>query len=67
VVSQAVNDLRYRFLVENTTDYAIFTMDLNGRVETWNAGAERLLGYTPEEMIGQPASTIFSPDEIAAG
>jgi hypothetical protein len=34
VVTQAVNDLRYRFLVENTTDYAIFTMDLDGRIET---------------------------------
>jgi two-component system cell cycle sensor histidine kinase/response regulator CckA len=66
VVTQAVNDLRYRFLVENTTDYAIFTMDLDGLVETWNAGAERLLGYTPEEMIGQSASKIFSADEIAA-
>jgi two-component system, cell cycle sensor histidine kinase and response regulator CckA len=65
VVNQAVNDLRYRFLVENTTDYAIFTMDLDGRVETWNAGAERLLGYTSEEMIGHPASEVFSAGEAA--
>jgi two-component system cell cycle sensor histidine kinase/response regulator CckA len=62
-----VNDLRYRFLVENTTDYAIFTMDLAGQVETWNAGARQLLGYSAEEMIGRSASTIFAEEEISAG
>ncbi len=62
-----MNDLRYRFLVENTTDYAIFTMDLAGQVETWNAGARQLLGYTSEEMIGRSGSTIFAAEEISAG
>ena len=66
MVTQAVNDLSYRFLVENTTDYAIFTMDLDGLVETWNAGAERLLGYPPEEMIGQSASRIFGAEALEA-
>ena len=43
----------YRLLVENVKDYAIFVIDPEGRVESWNPGAERLLGYTEEEMIGR--------------
>ena len=45
-------------LIEEATDYAIF------RVATWNPGAERLLGYRTEEILGRPFSTFFLPEEI---
>jgi PAS domain-containing protein len=46
---------RFRLLVENITDYAIFMIDRDGRVASWNAGAEHLLGYSTREIVGQPA------------
>ncbi len=51
-------------LIEEASDYAIFLMDLAGRVATWNCGAERLLGYRTEEILGRPFSTFFLPEEI---
>ncbi|HLK71768.1 MAG TPA: PAS domain-containing protein, partial [Steroidobacteraceae bacterium] len=53
---------RFKLLVETVRDYAIFMLDPEGRVLTWNAGAERFKGYRPEEIIGQHFS-IFYPDE----
>jgi PAS domain S-box-containing protein len=55
---------RYRLLVENAVDFAIITTDLRGRVTGWNTGAERILGYSEAEMIGQPAHVIFLPEDI---
>jgi PAS domain S-box-containing protein len=49
--------------VESATDFAIFTMDPNGITTTWNSGAERLLGYEDNEIIGQPADVTFPPEE----
>ena len=48
-----------RLLVQATTDYAIFMLDPGGRVVTWNAGAERLKGYKPDEIIGQHFSHFY--------
>jgi PAS domain S-box-containing protein len=56
---------RYRLLVERVTDYAIFMLSAAGVVTTWNAGAERILGYRPEEIIGQHFS-VFHTDEDRA-
>jgi hypothetical protein len=53
---------RFRLLVEGVSDYAIFMLDPNGRVATWNVGAERIKGYGPREIIGQHFS-IFYPSE----
>jgi PAS domain S-box-containing protein len=50
---------RFRLLVENVRDYAIFMLDAEGRVTSWNSGAEQLLGYTAEEALGQPAARFF--------
>jgi PAS domain S-box-containing protein len=50
---------RFRLLVENVKDYAIFMIDTEGRVTSWNSGAEQMLGYTAAEMIGQPAARFF--------
>ena len=51
-----------RLLVQATTDYAIFMLDPDGRVVTWNAGAERLKGYKPHEIIGLHFSRFYPPD-----
>ena len=45
---------RFRLLVENITDYAIFMLDAEGRVTSWNSGAQQLLGYSTDEILGQP-------------
>jgi PAS domain S-box-containing protein len=56
-----------RLLVEAVRDYAIFLLDPNGRVVSWNAGAERIKGYTAEEILGQELSRFYEPDDVAAG
>jgi PAS domain S-box-containing protein len=63
-VAMAVQDTeeRFRTLVEGVRDYAIFMLDPDGNVATWNAGAERLKGYTSAEIIGKHAS-VFSTAE----
>ncbi len=53
---------RFRLLVEGVADYAIFMLDANGNVATWNVGAERIKGYSAEEIIGRHFS-IFYPAE----
>jgi PAS domain S-box-containing protein len=53
---------RFRLLVEGVSEYAIFMLDPNGRVATWNTGAQRIKGYTAAEIIGQHFS-IFYPTE----
>jgi len=58
---------RFRLLVEGVKDYAIFMLDPQGRVLTWNAGAERLKGYSAAEIIGQHFSRFYPPDTLKAG
>jgi PAS domain S-box-containing protein len=57
----------FRLIVENATDYAILMIDPGGRFSSWNVGAQRLLGYSEEEILGRPASTIFTPEDVAKG
>ncbi len=52
-------DQRFRLLVENIEDYAIFMIDTEGRVASWNSGAEQILGYSAEEVLGQSAARFF--------
>jgi PAS domain S-box-containing protein len=56
-------DYRFRLLVESIRDYAIFILDRDGCVSTWNTGAERIKGYKAEEIIGKHFS-IFYPPEV---
>jgi PAS domain S-box-containing protein len=56
---------RYRVLVEAVTDYAIFMLDPHGAVTSWNAGAQRIKGYRPEEIIGQHFSRFYTPEDRA--
>lgn len=58
---------RFRLLVEGVKDYAIYLLDRNGRVTSWNGGAARLKGYTEEEIIGQHYSKFYTPEELAKG
>jgi PAS domain S-box-containing protein len=58
---------RFRLLVEAVQDYAIFMLDPEGRVASWNPGAERIKGYRPSEILGQHFSRFYPADRIAAG
>src|SRR4051812_5981917 len=57
----------FRLLVENSTDYAVFAIDPEGRVLTWNRGAQRVLGYTEEEIVGQSSFVTFTPEDRQQG
>jgi PAS domain S-box-containing protein len=54
---------RFRLLVENITDYAIFMLDSSGRIASWNSGAQHLLGYSAEDILGESAARFFAADE----
>ncbi|MEP0908832.1 PAS domain S-box protein [Leptolyngbya subtilissima ST-M1] len=56
-----------RLMIESAKDYAIFTLDLNGIVTKWNAGAERLLQYSEAEIIGHNSRIIFTPEDRKQG
>ncbi len=58
---------QFRLLVQGVTDYAIYMLDRDGRVSSWNAGAQRIKGYRPEEIIGQHFSRFYSEADRAAG
>src|SRR5215471_8899570 len=56
----------YRLLVESVKDYAIFALDPNGYVVSWNPGAQRFKGYTASEIIGKHFSVFYPPEDLAA-
>jgi PAS domain S-box-containing protein len=60
------SDERFRLLIESVTDYAIFMLDPEGRVTSWNPGAERLKQYKAGEIIGQHFSKFYPPEDVAA-
>lgn len=57
----------YRMLVEDMKDYAIYMVNPEGRIMSWNTGAERIEGYPAEEIIGQPWACLFTPEDIKRG
>src|SRR3954471_21716656 len=61
------SERQYRRLVEAVTDYAIFQLDKNGIVATWNPGAERNKGYKAQEIIGKHFSVFYPEEDRAAG
>lgn len=61
------SEARFRALVDAVTDYAIFLLDENGRVSSWNPGAERIKGYTESEILDRHFSVFYPPDEVAKG
>lgn len=65
--SLRLNEERYRLLVNGVKDASNIMLDVNGRVRIWNQGAERLKGYTSDEIIGQHFSIFYPPEMVAAG
>jgi PAS domain S-box-containing protein len=58
---------RFRLMVEAVQDYAIFVLDPQGHVSSWNAGAERIKGYKAKEILGKHFSVFYPPEALAAG
>ena len=71
-LDRAAKELReseewFRLLVESVQDYAIFMLDLEGHVTSWNPGAERIKGYRAEEILGRHFSIFYPPEDIERG
>src|SRR2546425_1481220 len=60
------SDQAFRLIVENVQDYAIFMLDVAGRVKSWNVGAQRIKGYSAEEIMGQHFSRFYVPEDVQA-
>ena len=61
------SERRFRILVQGVTDYAIYMLDPEGQVTNWNAGAQRIKGYQPDEIIGKHFSTFYTPEDLDVG
>ncbi|HEX5829672.1 MAG TPA: PAS domain S-box protein [Gemmatimonadaceae bacterium] len=61
------SDERLQLLVQRVRDYGIFMLDRSGYVASWNEGAERIVGYSAEEILGRHFSVFYPPDDVAAG
>jgi PAS domain S-box-containing protein len=57
----------FQILIEGVVDYAIFALDKEGRVASWNSGAQKIMGYTTEEIIGQNFGIFYRPDDRRVG
>jgi PAS domain S-box-containing protein len=62
-----LSEQQFRLLVQGVTDYAIYMLDLEGKVTNWNLGAQRIKGYAPEEIIGRHFSQFYTDEDRAAG
>lgn len=58
---------RLSLLIESASDYAIFTMTPDKRIDTWNTGAEKVFGWTESEALGESGEILFTPEDRAAG
>src|SRR3954466_2618647 len=56
----------YQLMVDSVRDYAIFMLDPNGHVASWNRGAERIKGYSADEIIGRHFSAFYPPEDVAS-
>jgi PAS domain S-box-containing protein len=61
------SERQFRYLVESVADYAIFLLDTDGVITSWNAGAERIKGYTAREIIGQHFSIFYTDEDRSSG
>ncbi len=61
------NEERFRLIVEGVKDYAIFMLDRDGNIATWNAGAQAIKGYTAADVIGTHFSRFYTPEDLARG
>jgi len=65
--SLRASEARLRLLVGSVRDYAIYMLDPEGHVRSWNAGARQIKGYTESEILGQHFSRFYTPEDVAAG
>lgn len=63
-ISPHIKDETYRLLVDAAQDYAIFLIDKEGYIQTWNKGAQRLKGYTAEEIIGKSFKIFYTKEDL---
>ncbi|MFC7399861.1 PAS domain S-box protein [Chelatococcus sp. GCM10030263] len=61
------SERQFRLLVQGVTDYAIYMLDREGRISNWNAGAQRIKGYLPDEVIGEHFSKFYTDEDREAG
>jgi PAS domain S-box-containing protein len=66
-LSQIEDARRFELLVNSVVDYAIYLIDLDGRVRSWNTGAQRVKGYSADEITGEPFARFYTPEDQAAG
>lgn len=67
VLEQVDSEKRFQLLVEAVTDYAIYLLDPNGKIISWNSGAKRIKGYSSEEILGKHYSQFFTEEDRLAG
>ncbi|HEV2911889.1 MAG TPA: PAS domain S-box protein [Pyrinomonadaceae bacterium] len=65
--SAPVSEELFRLMVESVKDYAIFATNIEGRVVSWNAGAERIFGYAEADILGRDCAILFTPEDIESG
>jgi PAS domain S-box-containing protein len=61
------SDELFRLVLESATDFAVFSTDPEGLITSWNSGAERLLGFREDDVVGRSTDVIFTPDDVRAG
>ena len=61
------DERRYQYLITGISDYAIYMLDPNGYVSSWNAGANRFKGYVAHEILGEHFSRFYTPEDRDAG
>lgn len=61
------SEMRHRQILDSATDFAIVATDLDGKVTRWNRGAENILGWSEQEMLGEPVGRFFTPEDRARG
>lgn len=62
--SMRESEERFRLLLESVTDYAIFMLDREGKIVSWNEGAQRITGYSATEILGRDTSIFFLPEDV---
>ena len=67
LATESISDDPFRLLVQSILDYAIYMLDPNGYVTSWNAGAERIKGFQTEEIVGKHFSTFYTEEDREAG
>ena len=61
------SEQQFRLLVDSVRDYAIYMIDPEGYITSWNAGAQRIKGYAADEVLGKHFAMFYTPEDIASG